>query len=319
MVAFVDEHRRQWPVAVMCTTIGLPERSYYAVKARAPSARSRSDAVHRIHIRRVWENNYRCYGARRVHKALRREGYVIARCTVARLMADLGIRGVQRGKTRYTTVPDVTAARPPDLVGRRFVADRPNQLWLADITYASTWQGWLYVSFILDVYSRAIVGWQIADHVRTDLVLDALEMAIWRRDLAAGGLVHHSDAGSQGGINRSSQHLDQEVCDGTTGGVDGHTDGKACDAIAGQATDSSRCRAGVLAEDRRGADQRGRGARVRRVRAGRVAVVPRPWRHGFDPADPVLGQVPVVRRARGDRTTAGPGHRGARDRSTIGA
>nr|MDQ3344530.1 IS3 family transposase [Actinomycetota bacterium] len=210
MVAFVDEHRRQWPVAVMCTTIGLPERSYYAVKARAPSARSRSDAVHRIHIRRVWENNYRCYGARRVHKALRREGYVIARCTVARLMADLGIRGVQRGKTRYTTVPDVTAARPPDLVGRRFVADRPNQLWLADITYASTWQGWLYVSFILDVYSRAIVGWQIADHVRTDLVLDALEMAIWRRDLAAGGLVHHSDAGSQGGFNRSSQHLDGE-------------------------------------------------------------------------------------------------------------
>ncbi len=233
MVAFVDEHRRQWPVAVMCTTIGLPERSYYAVKARAPSARSRSDAVHRIHIRRVWENNYRCYGARRVHKALRREGYVIARCTVARLMADLGIRGVQRGKTRYTTVPDVTAARPPDLVGRRFVADRPNQLWLADITYASTWQGWLYVSFILDAYSRAIVGWQIADHVRTDLVLDALEMAIWRRDLAAGGLVHHSDAGSQyTSIRYSDRLIDVDIA-ASIGSVGDSYDNAMAEALNG--------------------------------------------------------------------------------------
>jgi transposase InsO family protein len=233
MVAFVDEHRAQWPVAVMCTTIGLPERSYYAAKTRAPSARSRSDAVHRIHIRRVWENNYRCYGARRVHKALRREGYAIARCTVARLMAELGIRGVQRGKTRYTTIPDVTAARPPDLVGRRFAADRPNQLWLADITYASTWQGWLYVSFILDVFSRAIVGWQIADHVRTDLVLDALEMAIWRRDLAAGGLVHHSDAGSQYTSIRYSDRLADVDIAASIGSVGDSYDNAMAEALNG--------------------------------------------------------------------------------------
>ena len=155
----------------------------------------------------MWEGNYRCYGARRVHKQLRREGYTIARCTVVRLMGDMGIRGVQRGRKRFTTVPDATAARPPDLVDRRFVAERPNQLWLADITYASTWQGWLYASFILDVYSRTIVGWQIADHLRTGLVLDALEMAIWRRDPSGGGLIHHSDAGCQYTSVRYSDRL----------------------------------------------------------------------------------------------------------------
>ena len=133
MVAFVDAHRDRWPVLALCSAIELGERSYYAAKARAPSARSVSDAAHRPHIRRVWESNYRCYGVRRVHKQLQREGYRIARCTVARLMGEEGIHGVQRGGKRYTTVPDPAAVRPPDLVERRFVADRPDQLWLADI------------------------------------------------------------------------------------------------------------------------------------------------------------------------------------------
>lgn len=195
MVAFVDEHLAQWPVVAMCAAIELSERTYYAARARQASARSLRDVAHRVEIKRVWENNHRCYGARRIYKQLRRESYVVARCTVARLMADMGLRGVQRGKKRFTTTPDTTAGRPPDLVDRRFVAGRPNQLWLADITYASTWEGWLYVAFVSDVYSRAIVGWQIAGHLRTDLVLDALEMAIWRRDLTGGELIHHSDAG----------------------------------------------------------------------------------------------------------------------------
>jgi transposase InsO family protein len=195
MIRFVDDHRDRWPVAAMCQAIELSERTYYAAKSRPPSPRALADERHKVEIRRVWENNYRCYGTRRVHKQLRREGYVIARCTVARLMSDMGLRGVQRGKKRYTTTPDLSAPRPPDLVDRRFEASRPNQLWLADITYASTWEGWLYVAFVLDAYSRAIVGWQIADHLRTELVLDALEMAIWRRDLTYGGLIHHSDAG----------------------------------------------------------------------------------------------------------------------------
>ena len=131
-----------------------------------------------------------------MYKHLLREGHRIARCTVTRLMADLGIRGVQRGRKLYTTHADDKANRPPDLVNRDFTADAPNELWLADITYCSTWEGWLYVSFILDVYARVIVGWQMAPHMRTDLVLDALEMAAWRRDPAA-GCVHHSVAGSQ--------------------------------------------------------------------------------------------------------------------------
>lgn len=235
MVAFVDGHRDRWPVLAMCTAIELPERSYYAAKSRPASARSASDAVHRVHIRRVWENNYRCYGARRIHKQLRREGYAIARCTVARLMGDMGIRGVQRGRKHFTTVADKAAARPPDLVERRFIAGRPNELWLADITYASTWQGWLHVSFILDVFSRAIVGWQIAEHMRTDLVLDALEMAIWRRDLTAGGggLIHHSDAGSQYTSIRYSDRLADAGIAASIGSVGDSYDNAMAEALNG--------------------------------------------------------------------------------------
>jgi len=205
---FINAHRDHWPVAVMCRVIGFSERTYYAAKARPPSARTLSDEAAKVEIKRVWDANYQCYGARRIYKQLRREGHQIARCTVERLMPCLGIRGVQRGKKHFTTTPDKTAPRAPDLVDRQFQASRPNELWLADITYASTWEGWLYVAFILDVYSRMIVGWQIADHLRTDLVLDALEMALWRRDLTLGHLTHHSDAGSQGGLNRPSQHLE---------------------------------------------------------------------------------------------------------------
>jgi putative transposase len=206
-IAFIEEHRDRWPVSVMCSVLEFAERTYYAAKARPSSRRARSDEDHNVEIRRVWESNYRVYGARRIWKQLQRESYPIARCTVSRLMREMGIRGVQRGKRRFTTVADTNAARPPDLVKRVFVAERPNELWLSDITYASTWGGWLYVAFILDVYSRMIVGWQIADHLRTDLVLDALEMAIWRRDLTDARLRHHSDAGSQYTSFRYSDRL----------------------------------------------------------------------------------------------------------------
>lgn len=181
-VAFIDANRHRWPVAVMCRVLDLAERSYYAAKKRPACARSRTDERHRVEIQRVFHTNYRVYGARRVWKQLAREGHTVARCTVERLMADMGLAGVLRGHRHRTTIPDDTATRPPDLVERQFIADRPNQLWVADITYVSTWEGWLYVSFVLDVHSRVIVGWQIASHMRTDLVLDAIEMALWRRD-----------------------------------------------------------------------------------------------------------------------------------------
>jgi len=233
MIGFVDGHRDRWPVAAMCTAIGLAERTYYAAKCRRPSRRARADAVHKLTIRQLWEANYRCYGARRVYKQLRREGYPVARCTVTRLMAAMGLRGVQRGKRRYTTIPDGTAARPPDLVARRFTAARPNELWVADITYASTWEGWLYVAFVLDVASRAIVGWQLADHLRTDLVLDALEMALWRRDLTAGRLVHHSDAGSQYTSIRYTDRLAEAGIAASIGSVGDSYDNAMAEALIG--------------------------------------------------------------------------------------
>jgi transposase InsO family protein len=145
----------------------------------------------------VHEANFGVYGARKIWRALQREGIEVARCTVERLMAELGLEGVRRGKARKTTTPDGSAPRPADLVARDFSASRPNQLWVADLTYVATWSGFVYTSFVVDVYSRFIVGWQTSRSLRTDLAIDALEMAIWHRKGSLEGLVHHSDRGSQ--------------------------------------------------------------------------------------------------------------------------
>ena len=215
-VAFIDAHRDRFPVAVMCRVLELPERTFYAFKARPVCARATADIDHKAMILREWSANYQCYGARRMHKHLRRQGHPIARCTIARLMRELNIRGVQRGRKQFTTHPDKTADRPPDLVKRVFTADAPNRLWLADITYCSTWEGWLYVAFITDVYARMIVGWQIASHMRTDLVLDALEMAAWRRNLTE-GCVHHSDAGLSASIGTIGDSYDNAMAEALNG------------------------------------------------------------------------------------------------------
>ena len=155
--------------------------------------------------------NYDVYGARKVWLQLNREGTPVARCTVARLMRELGLRGTRRGKRVRTTIPDPAAARPADLVGRQFSPLAPDRLWVADYTYVPAWSEMVYVAFVIDAYSRRILGWRAATSMRTSLVLDALEQALWTRrrdgrDLA--GLIHHTDAGSQGGFNWSSQHLD---------------------------------------------------------------------------------------------------------------
>lgn len=231
-VAFIDAHRHRWTVAAMCRVLELPERSYYAAKVRSRCARERRDDTVRSEIRRVWESNYRVYGARRVWKQLVREGHIVARCTVERLMADMRITGVRRGHKHRTTIADSNATRPPDLVERQFVAERPNQLWVADITYVSTWEGWLYVAFVLDVHSRVIVGWQIASHIRTDLVLDAIEMAIWRRGDPA-GLIHHSDAGCQYTSFRYSDRLAQADISASIGSVGDSYDNAMAEALNG--------------------------------------------------------------------------------------
>jgi putative transposase len=205
-VTFIDEHRHLFGVEPICRTVTehgwqIASSTYRAACRRLPSARSRRDAWLAEQIRRVHEANYGVYGARKVWLTLNREGNAVARCTVERVMRDLGLRGVVRGKTRRTTIADEHAARPADLVQRRFSTGRPNRLWVADFTYVPTWSGMVYVAFVIDAYSRRILGWRAATSMKTALVLDALEMAIWTRsrgginDLA--GLVHHNDAGSQ--------------------------------------------------------------------------------------------------------------------------
>ena len=171
--------------------------TYYAAKSRPPSARAVSDAELKPKLLKVWEDNYKVYGARKCWKQLRREGHDVGRDRVARLMRELGISGVVRGKAKRTTTPDRAAARAPDLVNRRFLAPRPNALWVSDFTSVATWSGTVYVAFIIDIYSRFIVGWRVATTMRTELVLNALEMAVWRRQEILDGLVCHSDAGSQ--------------------------------------------------------------------------------------------------------------------------
>jgi transposase InsO family protein len=173
----------------------------YAAQQRNPEllcARAKRDAVLMPEIHRVWERNMRVYGADKVWRQLHREEQAVARCTVERLMRRLGIQGARRGKSMRTTVPDTSAPCPLDHVNRHFKADRPNQLWVSDFTYVSTWQGWLYVAFVIDVFARRIVGWRVSSSMHTDFVLDALEQALYdRQPQQTGGLVHHSDRGSQ--------------------------------------------------------------------------------------------------------------------------
>jgi transposase InsO family protein len=173
----------------------------YAARQRDPAllcARAKRDAGLMPQVQRVWEQNMKVYGADKVWRQLQREQQTVARCTVERLMRRLGIAGIRRGKSIRTTVPDTAAPCPLDHVNRHFKADRPNQLWVSDFTYVSTWQGWLYVAFVIDVFARRIVGWRVSSSMHTDFVLDALEQALYaRQPEKTDGLVHHSDRGSQ--------------------------------------------------------------------------------------------------------------------------
>ena len=254
------------------------------------------------------------YGARKVWHQLAREGLVVPRCQVERLMRAAGLRGIRRGRQFITTRPDPRAGRPPDLVKRDFTAPAPNVLWVVDFTYVPTWSGMAFTAFVTDVFSRRIIGWRTAATMPTDLPLDALEMALWTRGRAGqptAQVVHHSDAGAQGGFNRSSQHLViMEVFGGkTTRGDDrarcgargaatavGCGSGVAtCDAITGPAGALACGAAGVLAADRFGCDDgRGRGGH-RCVVAGRGAVVPARWRDAADQSGRARGPLLVVR------------------------
>jgi putative transposase len=197
MVAYIDGHRDEFGVEPICATLQVAPSTYYAAKARLPSARALRDAVLMPLIMTLWIANYRVYGVHKMWKALARAGETIGRDQVARLMRQLDIQGVRRGKQVRTTRPDGQADRHPDLVDRTFVACRPNALWVTDLTFVPTWSGVVYVCFIVDAFSRMIVGWRATTNMRTTMVLDALEMARWSRGTTLEGLVCHSDAGSQ--------------------------------------------------------------------------------------------------------------------------
>ena len=204
MVAFIDDHRKTFGVESICQVLPIAPSTYFRHKAaqRDPSqrsARALRDEVLRAIIRRIWEENHRVYGPRKVWKQMGREGLHEARCRVRRLMREMGLAGAVRGRAWVvTTHADAAADRPSDLVDRHFAATRPNQLWVADFTYVATWRGFVYVALVIDVFSRRIVGWRVSSSLRTDFVLDALDQAIYERcgdDI--GDLIHHSDRGSQ--------------------------------------------------------------------------------------------------------------------------
>jgi putative transposase len=211
MTTFIDEQRVTFGVEPICQTLEIAPSSYYAARVRPPSARSVRDQELKADIGRLHRGNYAVYGARKLWRALRREGTTVGRDQVARLMRGLGLRGAVRGKTRRTTVPSELSPRPADLVERVFSAPAPNRLWLADITYVSTWSGFCYTAFVIDAFSRRIVGWRVSSSLRAELALDALEMAIWsRRSDDLGGLVHHSDRGVQYLAIRYTERLADE-------------------------------------------------------------------------------------------------------------
>jgi putative transposase len=197
MIAYIDANRDRFGVEPICQVLPIAPSTYHDAKRRPPSARALHDEELKVEIRRVHAEHFGVYGARKVWRQLHREGIAVARCTVERLMGELGLEGVRRGKARRTTTPDGTAPRPADLVERDVSATRPDQLWVADLTYVATWSGFVYVALVIDAFSRFLVGWQASRSLRTDLALDALEMAIWRRQAQLEGLVHHSDRGSQ--------------------------------------------------------------------------------------------------------------------------
>jgi putative transposase len=237
MVAFIDDHRAAYGVEPICAVLPIAPSTYYKAKAREadPSQqpkRAKRDATLREQIRRVWTANFGVYGARKVWRQLGREGITVARCTVERLMRELGLAGVRRGRTFKTTVPDEAAARPADLVQRAFVATRPNELWVADLTYVATWRGFAYVAFVIDVYARMIVGWRVSTSLRTDLALDALEQALHarpRRDR----LVHHSDRGVQYLAIRYTARLAEAGLESSVGSVGDSYDNALAETVIG--------------------------------------------------------------------------------------
>jgi len=239
MIAFIDDHRDAFGVEPICRVLPIAPSSYHAQVAqrRAPeraSARTRRDGLLKAEIRRVHAEHFGVYGVRKVWHQLRREGLAVARCTVARLMRALGLQGVVRGKETRTTMPNRGAPCPADKVNRQFHAPRPNQLWLSDFTYVATWQGFVYVAFVIDAYARRIVGWRVSRTAHAGFVLDALEQALHdRRPVQGTGLVHHSDRGVQYVSIRYTERLAEAGIEPSVGSVGDSYDNALAESVIG--------------------------------------------------------------------------------------
>lgn len=239
MTAFIDAHRGVYGVEPICKVLPIAPSTYYLQAARRADPGRQPARVQRDEslceaIQRVWHEHFQVYGVRKVWRQLRREGVAVARCTVARLMRRLGLRGVIRGKPVRTTVPDPARPCPLDRVNRQFRADRPNALWVSDFTYVHTWQGFAYVAFVIDVYARRIVGWRVSRSARTDFVLDALEQALHeRRPCDGSGLIHHSDRGVQYVSIRYTERLAEAGVEPSVGSVGDSYDNALAETING--------------------------------------------------------------------------------------
>ena len=239
MKAFIDQHRDEHGVEPMCRVLPIAPSTYFAHAAKKGNPDVRSERAQRderlsADIRRVFDENFQVYGARKVWRQLKREGFQVAKCTVERLMKAMGLKGVIRGKGIRTTIPDDQAYRPLDRVNRQFKAERPNALWVADFTYVSTWQGFAYVAFVVDVFARKIVGWRVSRSARTDCVLDALEQALYAREPdGTGQLIHHSDRGSQYVSIRYSERLAEAGIESSVGSVGDSYDNALAETLNG--------------------------------------------------------------------------------------
>jgi transposase InsO family protein len=236
---FIDTHRDTFGVEPICSVLQVAPSGYRRHAARQRDPMQRSDRAKRdealvTEIKRVWRANLQVYGADKVWRQLKRDGFVVARCTIERLMRQEGLRGAGRGKTVRTTNSDPAHPCPWDKVNRQFRADRPNQLWVADFTYVSTWQGWLYVAFVIDVFARRIVGWRVSTSMQTDFVLDALEQALYARQAERNGpLIHHSDRGSQYVSIRYSERLSEAGVEPSVGSRGDSYDNALAETING--------------------------------------------------------------------------------------
>jgi putative transposase len=240
MVRFIDEHRAKFGVEPICAVLPIAPSVYYEQRARQREPdrcppRVRRDHELCEHIRRVWQANREVYGVRKVWQQLRRAGHAVARCTVQRLMRQLGLRGVVRGRSfKITTQPDTAAPRPADLVTRQFTAPRPNELWVADLTYVATWRGFAYVAFVIDVFARRIVGWRVSSSLRSDLALDALEQALYDRQLdGTERLIHHSDRGVQYLSIRYTERLSEAGIEPSVGSTGDSYDNALAESVIG--------------------------------------------------------------------------------------